>query len=90
MWWATEAEAPGLGPGIDTLAVAQEAEGVWCPGRGEMVARRRGHPARTTHRVHPHHTTRRRERPCAREAQERDHDSSDVGAWGGGTTHLER
>jgi len=85
---ATESEASGVGAGIDALAVAQEGESVGRPGRGEVVARRRGHPARTAHRVQLHDTTRRGERPRACEAQEREHEAREVDAWGGRVTHL--
>ena len=72
MRWAAEAEAPGLGAGIDTLAVAQESEGLWRPGRGKVLIRRRGDPAMAARHVQPHDPTRSRERPRACEAQERE------------------
>jgi hypothetical protein len=86
---AAEAEASTLGAGIDSLAVAQKPEELGRPGRGEVLVRRRGHPASAAHRIHPHDTTRGGEGTRAREAQERHHEACGVAARGRGVTHLE-
>ena len=82
-------EAPGLGAGIGTLPIAQETVGLERAGRGEVLTRRRRHPAGASHRVHSDDTTRNSERPRAREAQEREHESCEVETLGGGVTHFE-
>ena len=89
MRWAAEAEAPGLGAGIGTLAVAQETDGLGRAGRGEVLIRRGRHPARAARGVHPHDAARGGKRPRAHEAQEREHEACEVEALGGGVTHLE-
>jgi hypothetical protein len=86
---AAESEAPLLGAGVRALAVAEEAEELRGPGRGDLLARGRVHPGGASHRVHPLDATRGGERTRAREAEERDRESPDGEAAGGWVTHPE-